>query len=81
MDKYEKIAREILSETCETDEIFEDYDLNLIETGYLDSFALLSIIVGIEDKMGIRLQPADIGKEDVCTINSFIEFLKNKDQK
>ena len=81
MNKYEQIAREILEETCETDEIFDDYDLDLIESGYLDSFALLNIIVNIEEKMGIRLQPTDINKNDICTINSFINFLTNKDNK
>lgn len=78
MDKYEQFAREILEDTCETDEIFEDYDMDLIEAGYLDSFALLNIIIGIEKKMGIRLQPTDIKKDDVKTVNQFIGFLKSK---
>ena len=81
MSKYEKIAREILEDTCETDEIFDDYDLDLIEAGYFDSFALLNIIVNIEEKMGIRLQPTDINKKDISTVNSFISFLKDKDVK
>ena len=33
MEKYERIAREILEDTCETDEIFEDCDMDLIEAG------------------------------------------------
>lgn len=78
MDKYEKIAREILESTCETDEIFEDYDMDLIDTGYLDSFALLNIIVEIENRLGIKLQPTDINKNDISTINSFINFLSSK---
>ena len=81
MNKYEKIARDILLDTCETDEIFEDYDLDLIDAGFLDSFALLNIIVKIEEIMKIRLQPSDINKDNIRTINSFIEFLKNKDAK
>lgn len=80
MDKYEKIACEILEDTCETDEIFEDYDMDLIDAGYLDSFALLNIIVCIENKMGIRLQPTDVKKEDISTINAFIKFLSDKDK-
>ena len=41
MDKYEQMARDILESTCETDEIFEDYDMDLLDAGYLDSFSLL----------------------------------------
>ena len=81
MNKYEKIARDILLDTCENYEIFEDYDLDLIDAGFLDSFALLNIIVKIEEIMKIRLQPSDINKDNIRTINSFIEFLKNKDAK
>ena len=72
---YEEIAKEILEGTCETDEIFEDYDMDLIEAGYLDSFSLLNIIVEIENKMGIKLQPTDVKKEDITSVNSFIAFL------
>lgn len=78
MDKYEKMAREILADTCETDEIFEDYDMDLIDAGYLDSFALLNVIVEIEKRMGIRLQPTDIRKEDFSSVNKFIAFLLSK---
>lgn len=78
MEKCEKIAREILEDTCETDEIFEDYDMDLIEAGYLDSFALLNIIVNIEQKLSIRLQPTDISKSDIKTVNSFIKFLADR---
>ena len=60
MEKYEQLARDILESTCETDEIFEDYDMDLLDAGYLDSFSLLNIIVEIEDKMGIALQPTDM---------------------
>ncbi len=52
MDKYEQMARDILESTCETDEIFEDSDMDLLDAGYLDSFSLLNIIVEIEDKPG-----------------------------
>lgn len=76
MDKEEKIAREILEKTCETDEIFEDYDMDLIDAGYMDSFSVLSAILEIENVMGIRLQPTDMRKEDLSSVNAFIAFLK-----
>ena len=72
---YEEIAKEILGGTCETDEIFEDYDMDLIEAGYLDSFSLVNIIVEIENNMGIKLQPTDVKKENITSVNSFIAFL------
>lgn len=76
MEKYEQLARNILESTCETDEIFEDYDMDLLDAGYLDSFSLLNIIVEIENKMGIVLQPTDIKKDNIRTVNDMIRFLE-----
>ena len=75
MSENERIARKILSAACETEEIFEDYDMDLVEEGFLDSFAVLSIILGIKDETGIKLRISDIRKEDVCSINRMIRFL------
>ena len=76
MEKYEQLARDILERTCETDEIFEDYDMDLLDAGYFDSFSLLNIIVEIEDKMGIALQPTDMKKDNIRTVNYMIRFLE-----
>ena len=72
---YEEIAKEILLSTCETDEIFDDYDMDLLDAGYIDSFSVLNIIIEIESKMGIKLQPTDMTKQDICSVNNFIYFL------
>lgn len=76
MSENERIAREILVETCETDEILEDYDMDLVEEGFIDSFAVLNIILGIEQKTGIKLQVSDIQKDDVASVNKMIAFLE-----
>ena len=52
--------------------------MDLLDTGYLDSFALLEIIVSVEDAMGIKVKPTDINKEDIRTVNNFIKFLKKE---
>lgn len=71
----EELAKRILEEVCETDEIFEDYDMDLVEEGYLDSFGILNIIIRIEEEMGIQLSPTDVNKEDINTVKKFTEFL------
>ena len=76
MSENEKIAREILMNTCETDEIFEDYDMDLVEEGFIDSFALLNVIIDIEKETGVKLQVSDIKKEDISTVNNLIAFLE-----
>lgn len=73
----EDIAREIIESVCETDEIFEDCDMDLVEEGYLDSLGVLSIIMRIEEVFNIRISPADISKEDINTVNNFMSFINN----
>jgi len=74
-NKLENMAKVILEKVCGTDEIFEDYDLDLVEEGFIDSFSVLSIILEIEKSTGIRLQPTDINKNEIKTINLFIDYL------
>ena len=78
MTENEKIAREVLAIACDTEDIFEDYDLDLFEEGFIDSFAVLNVILEIEKRTGLKLQATDIKKSDVSSVNSLIRFLDAK---
>ena len=78
MTENEKIAREVLVATCDTDEILEDYDLDLVDAGFIDSFAVLTAILEIEKRTGLKLQATDIKKSDVSSVNNLIRFLDEK---
>lgn len=76
---YEKIALEIMEEITDTDEIKENMDLDLFEAGLIDSLSTISIILLIEEKMGLVLQPTDFERDDIATVNNFIQYLKNRE--
>ncbi len=78
MSDIEAMVRKILEKTCETDEVFEDYDMDLVDAGYLDSFSLLNIILELENMTGVILQPTDIKLDDIKSVNGFIGFLESK---
>ncbi|MBC5687536.1 D-alanine--poly(phosphoribitol) ligase subunit 2 [Mediterraneibacter sp. NSJ-55] len=80
MENLKEIALKILEEACETDEVREDEELDLFEAGYLDSLGIVSVLLGIEEKCGIRLQPTDIQKEDISTVTNFVKYLEKKVQ-
>lgn len=75
MDKIETIAKEILVDVCESEEILNNPDMDLFETNFLDSFAMLDIVVEIEEKFDIKVKPRDISKEKLKSINNFTKFL------
>ena len=79
MDKYEAMAVEILEKAADTDGLAEEMDLDLFDAGLLDSLAVISIIIMIEEKIGKVLVPTDFVQSDIATVNGFAEFLKKKD--
>ena len=75
---YKKLALDIMEDVCETDEVKDDLDMNLFEAGLIDSLSVISIILAVEDKMNIKLQPTDFDKSDISSVNNFIAFLTRK---
>ena len=76
MENVKELALEILENACETDEIREDPDIDLYEAGLMDSMASVAVLLELEEKCNISLQPTDIDKEDISTVNNFIRFLE-----
>lgn len=67
-----------MKEICETDEVAENPDLDLAEAGLVDSLSTINIILLIEEKLGIKLQPTDFEKKDISTVNNFVSFLEKR---
>lgn len=71
----EEKVLEILEELCGTDEVRENRDINLFETGLLNSLGVIELLLQIKDKMGIVIQPTEITREDIETPNKIINYL------
>ena len=69
---------DILEEVTETDEIREDLDLDLFEAGLLDSLGIIEVLLKIEERFNIKLQPTDLEKADMATVNNLVNFLNNE---
>lgn len=78
MENLREIALEILEEACETDEVREDETMDLFEAGLLDSLGVVSVLMGVEEKCGIRLQPTEISRENISSVVNLIGYLKEK---
>lgn len=66
----------ILEEVTGTDEIREDLDLDLFEAGLLDSLGIIEVLLKLEEGFSIKLQPTDLERKDMATVNNLISFLK-----
>ena len=69
---------EILAELCEDEVVKEEEDVELFESGLLDSMAYLELLMEIETRLGITISPSEVSKDDIKTPAKFVEFVMNK---
>lgn len=66
----------IFEDVLECDEIREDLSLDLFEAELLDSLAIIEVLLEIENRLGIVLQPTDLERSDMATVNNLVKFLE-----
>lgn len=69
---------EIFEEVTGCDEIRDDLELDLFEAGLLDSLAIIEVLLQIEEIFGIKLQPTDLERKDMATVNNLVKFLETR---
>lgn len=74
----EQSILEILESICGTDEVKVDLDLNLFEDGLLDSLGVIELLLELEEKLGVKIEPTEIEREMIETPNKIIAYVTNK---
>lgn len=74
----EETLLDILEELCGTDEVRNDLDLNLFDDGLLDSLGVIELLLSIESKLQISIQPTEITREQIATPRKIIDYLNTK---
>ena len=65
---------ELLYEICEDEGVYEE-DIDLIESGLLDSFAFIELFSRLED-FGINIQPTRIDRSQLRTVKGIEKLIK-----
>lgn len=71
----EKIL-DMLAEVCEDDIVKKNKDVELFETGLLDSLAFAELLFDIEDKFGVIIAPSEIDRKDIDTPQKIINLIQ-----
>ena len=66
---------DILYEVCEDKKVYEK-DINLIDSGLLDSYAFIELFTTLED-YGIYLQPTRIDRSKLKTVKGIEELVED----
>ena len=74
----EQKITEIISEICSLEPGDFTPDLDLFEAGFLDSFGTLQMLVQLGEAFGVNLDPGDIAREEVASVEQIIATISKK---
>lgn len=61
---------------AENEEIVEDLDRDLLESGILDSFDIVNLVVALEEALGISIDVEMVSPENFQTAESIIRMIE-----
>jgi len=70
-----ELIYDILEEITGED-LHKESNVNLFDSGRLDSLGIIELIVAIEDNINIKLDPAIVERKDIETPTKLIEYLQ-----
>ena len=69
---------DMLAEICEDDVVREDRDVELLDSGLIDSLAFTELLVEMEDRFGVSVSPTEVDRSDLNTPNKIISYLESR---
>lgn len=69
---------ELVVQACGFERVLDEPDLDLIEAGLLDSLALVELLVGIEERLGVEIPPTDVDRSELATVNRILSFVESR---
>ena len=63
---------DLIEEVCDDEVVREERDIDLFETGLLDSMAAIELLVGIESEFGVVIAPTAVEREEMNSVNKII---------
>ena len=74
----EEKVLDILEELCDDDIVRSNLNINLLEEGLMDSLDYTSLIIMLEDELGIVISPSEYTREESDTPAKSIEIVRSK---
>jgi len=71
----EKIL-DLIYEICDDKIIYKKRDVNMFDTGLLESMDFIELLMAIEEEFDMEIPPEEIKKEEMATPDKLISFVK-----
>lgn len=69
---------DMLAELCEDDVVKENLDIDLFETGLLDSLGFTELLVNIETEFDVVIALSEVEREDMNTPHKIIHQIQSR---
>ncbi|KIL41346.1 alanine-phosphoribitol ligase [Gordoniibacillus kamchatkensis] len=76
MDPFREKALNIIADVCKTDEVIRNPDVPLFESGLLDSFGVVELLVLFESELQKKIPITDFDRETWNTPNRIVAELE-----
>ncbi|RKJ51877.1 D-alanine--poly(phosphoribitol) ligase subunit DltC [bacterium 1XD42-54] len=67
---------ELLAEICEDDGVKEDMELELFESGLMDSLGFAEFLVELEEQFEIVISPSEVERGDINTPEKILALVE-----
>jgi D-alanine--poly(phosphoribitol) ligase subunit 2 len=74
----ESKALALIADTCGSDDVLSERNVDLFEAGFLDSLGFVKLLVGFEEMLGVVIQPTEVEREEVSTVNKILALLDER---
>ncbi|NLG10922.1 MAG: D-alanine--poly(phosphoribitol) ligase subunit DltC [Coriobacteriaceae bacterium] len=68
----DKVVLDLLLELTDDEVVLENLDIELFDTGLIDSLAFTELLVGLEDKLNVVISPSEIDRSEMDTPRKII---------
>lgn len=72
----ELVLKYVIDEYIDDDDAEVTFDTPLISSGYVDSFSMVSLLVFLERKFGIKIPPSKATPQAFDSINNIVALVK-----
>ena len=67
---------DILVDVCGDSVVKEEMELNLFDSGLLDSLGMIELLVQFEEKIGIVIEPTEVEREEIDTPSKLVNYIE-----
>ncbi|MDD5799337.1 MAG: D-alanine--poly(phosphoribitol) ligase subunit DltC [Coriobacteriales bacterium] len=79
-EEFDAKMLDLLEDVCDDDAVRDHRDDDLFKLGLLDSMAAVELLVGIEDEFGVSIEPTELPREQMNTVNKICARVRERMQ-